>query len=506
MTDNINWLDKYKPDKLSDVIGNKNKITLIDKFIKLFCNKKSDEIPNPNLIITGPNGIGKTLIVDLIIKENKFEKVIVDLSNISVNRKNKRKKNIDLQKNIDPIGSCCNKAVSVNRFYNSLKYRNMIVSNDCSNKIALVFDNMSNISNPKEKEAIKKLIKINNTYKFFPIIIIANTKHSKIINDIRKAATYTIKATSRNGKKKNTKTINECVLTAPDPYEIESYIKKICKLENIKLVSKSNDVDNIYSILIEHSQYDIRRLINIMEELKILYGCDMIGSKEILKYMESSMKKDLDPGIYKATEKLLNNYQNIESAITLYSEERATIPLMVHENYPSNIKRQYPKMQIDEQINLMYNISLSMSESDKIDGLIYSNQCWNLQSVHGFYSCVMPSYYINKKENKLCVRESYNYTKDYNRTSTKKINNKVIKKAQENFLLKKVGVYDFLYISSILKNLIANKELNKIAKLMKPYNLSIKEIESIIKIDKVNKQEKQLTGRTRNVLSNLLQN
>ena len=101
-------------------------------------------------------------------------------------------------------------------------------------------------------------------------------------------------------------------------------------------------------------------------------------------------------------------------------------------------------------------------------------------------------YYINRISGKSCKIEKYKYTQDYNKTSIKKINNKVIKKAQEHHFLKKVSIYDFLYISSILKTLLERKEFNKLTELMKPYDLKLKEIESIIKIDKIKKTKNTL--------------
>ena len=161
-------------------------------------------------------------------------------------------------------------------------------------------------------------------------------------------------------------------------------------------------------------------------------------------------------------------------------------------------------MPVTKKINIIFDISKAISESDKIDGLIYSNQCWSLQSVHGFYSCVMPSYYINKTPGKLCKSEKYRYTQDYNKTSIKKINNKVIKNAKGHQFLKKASIYDFLYIASILRTLLDNKNFEKVAELMKPYDLKLKEIESIIKIDKIRKTKLTLTGKQKTTLKELL--
>lgn len=493
------WLDKYKPTKLSDVLGDKSQIQKIDQFVKQFNKKNLDinKILNPNLIITGTNGVGKTLVVDLVLRENGFEKIIGDLSNVSVARKTKRKRKSEKE----IIGQ--NR--SVRTYYMSLKNNKQLLSTGeyLKKKVALVFDDVSNISNPKEKEAIKAIIKINNKFKEIPIIIIANTKHSKTVTELRKMVTFFVIKTI-DGKKSKTKVVNEILFRAPDYNDMERFVKMICAKEKLNLVKQKSDDEDIYIELINHAQYDVRRLINILEELKLIYQDANITFEKLEQYCETSKTKDMNPGIYEATRMLLNRYTNMDNALLLYGEERATIPLIVHENYPLNIRGQYPKMSIDEHVDMLYNISKSISESDKVDGLIYSNQCWNLQSVHGFYSCVMPSYYINKKPGKLANVETYRYTQDYNKTSIKKINNKVIKKAQEHQCLKKVSIYDFLYMASILKTLLERKDYELLAELMGPYKLKLKEIESIIKIDKIKKSKNTLTGKKRNTLKELL--
>ena len=416
-----NWLEKYRPTKLSDMLGDKRQINQIDKFIKLFIKKKSnsnsnsieDNIPNPNLIISGTNGIGKSLVVDLVLKENNFEKVTADLSNVSIQRKNKKK-----AKNETPGTNR-----SIRSYYIFLQNSRILTLEEKykETKFALVFDNVSNISNKKEKEAIKAIVKLNNKLKKFPIILITNTKHSKTVNELRKSLTFSLKLTSGSAteKKKTQKITNEIQMKSPSFDELELFIKNICKKELIKLASGTEDDDLIVQIF-EHAQFDVRRLINTLEELKMMYSTTKITSDIFTQYKISSKKKDLDPGIYEATKMLLNNYTDMDTALAIYSEDRSTIPLIVHENYPINIQAQYPKMQPKNQIELIHNISRSISESDKLDGLIYSNQCWNLQSVHGFYSCVMPSYYINKPPGKQSNKEIYNYTQDYNKSSIKK--------------------------------------------------------------------------------------
>lgn len=505
-----NWLDKYTPSNLNGVIGDKKTIVKIVTFIKKFDEENDkDKILNPNVIVSGKNGVGKTLIVDLVLKENGIEKIVANFSNVLVAKKTKRKnkqpdkiasQNPD-KKSVKETKGVCR---SVMTYYMSLnsKKKKYCDGKLIPNRIALVIDDVSTISNSKQRDPVKALIKLNNKLKEFPIIIIANTKHSKTVNELKKMVTYSIK---KPNVKKPEKFVNEIVIYPPGNMELIRYIKYVAAREKINFVNNVERYDlSIYERIVDHCQYDVRRLINILEELKLIHGLEHITVEKFTEYCNTSKKKDLDPGIYNATKSLLNNYSCIDTAALLYGEERATIPLMVHENYASNLKLQYPRISVDETLDIMCDVSKSISESDKIDGLIYSNQYWSLQSVHGFYSCVEPSYYVNKKEGKLCSREVLEYTKDYNKTSIKKINNKVIKEAQRNMNFKKVSIHDFLCMAYTLKSMFENKRFEEVATLLKPYKLNIKEIESIIKIDKIDKEKNVLTGKQKNNMSELL--
>lgn len=481
---NMSWINKYKPKNLAEIIGNQENIKKINDFLKPFIKKLDiTQIKNPNIIISGGNGTGKTLISELAIRENGFEIIHIDLSKL----KNKKKKKTE-DKSINEKEKK-NISRSVETYY---KYLENKMSMSLSGKLTttrfvVFFDDVPNITNSKEKDVLCSLVKINNKLKKFPIIITANNKHDKKLNDLKKMIYYSEPSNETGKKKKCEKISNEIIMEAPPMNELIIFLNKLCNLEKIKFQQNRN---NIFIDIIDHAQGDNRRLINMIEQIKYTYGDEIITSEMFEKYTQTSVKKDLDPGIFEATRMLLNNYSCVNDALALYCEDRSTIPLMVHENYPRNIYTQYPQMQKNNQIDLLFKISKCMSESDRVEGLIYSNQSWSLQSVHGFYSCVLPSYHINENNNKLCNKEFYDYTQDYNKTSIKKINQKVIKKAKDNKCLRNVGINDFLYMSSILKSLIKTGNLELIAKLMEPYKLKVKEIESIIKIDKMEIKDK----------------
>ena len=53
----------------------------------------------------------------------------------------------------------------------------------------------------------------------------------------------------------------------------------------------------------------------------------------------------------------------------------------------------------DSWDNIIYNIvkvSDSISRGDDIETSIYTDQNWYLQNIHGFYTCLNTSFWINK--------------------------------------------------------------------------------------------------------------
>src|SRR5579872_4228760 len=307
-----NWIEKYKPTNQDDVICDSSTMNRIENFIKIFSKKfDPEQIKNPNLLIRGPNGIGKSLIVDLMLEKYGITKINSDMSSITITRK-KGKKNAN---KADKEYNSSHRTVIT--YYNSIISKNMLsYKSKDPRRVAMVIDNVSNVSNPKEKEAIKAFVKLNVKLKKFPIIIITNTRHSKVVNDLRKLASYKIKTVDVMGKKITQSFTNEVVIQLPNYSDVELFVKNICQKEKLKLISSRGDDENIYTEIIDHSQYDIRRLVGILEELKLIYGDSNITLQDVRSFCETSKKKDLDPGIFEATKLLLNKYTGITSALT----------------------------------------------------------------------------------------------------------------------------------------------------------------------------------------------
>ena len=68
------YIDKYTPKTLDEVVGHQKEISIIRNWIKNFKeNKITSENFKNGLLLSGPPGIGKTLISHLLYKEFNFD-------------------------------------------------------------------------------------------------------------------------------------------------------------------------------------------------------------------------------------------------------------------------------------------------------------------------------------------------------------------------------------------------------------------------------------------------
>jgi ATPase subunit of ABC transporter with duplicated ATPase domains len=128
------WINKYCPLTTAQIIGNKDKIALFKNWLhNLTINK------NQTIIISGNQGIGKTLIIKLLLLEEGYNVRIINPNEIKDHRI------------YDDFNDYHN-------FTNSI-YSKISFANNNSNKIALIFDETENITLTSEKKYIMDIYK-----------------------------------------------------------------------------------------------------------------------------------------------------------------------------------------------------------------------------------------------------------------------------------------------------------------------------------------------------------
>ena len=438
-TSNNLWINKWKPSNISDVIGNKQAISKIDEWLSKF-----DKHTNNTIIISGAHGIGKSLVVDILLKKyNYISKIIY-----SDELKNFRN-GVDVD--FDDYYNYDNSVFS--KFKMSSKKDTMQ-----NKKIAIVFDEIDTISLSSEKKFVFNIFKNNLKMKSFPLIFISNTNHSKLLNDLKKYCT-------------------EIKFYSPSSYDITKFIQKVCKEENIDI----KDNESIEQ-LIQFSQYDIRRLINVLQEYS--YNYNNINIKDIKTFISKSITKDIGIGLFEASLELLNNENNFEQIYKLYEIDKVLIPLMVYENYYKKIISPKNKITIDEQIETMVNISESISIGDNIETSIYTDQNWFLQDIHSFYTCYNTSYLANNTNIKKITASEIKFSADLNKTSLKNINKKNILNLEK--IIGNKTIEEILLICKLSNYMISTKQSHHILNILKSYkdDFDIKDLELCLKIDK----------------------
>lgn len=451
------WINKYRPTHLNEIIGHKNQI---NKFKDWLVNIKTKP-KNNALIITGNHGIGKTLTVRLILEEVGYLVRIINPNEIK-----------DLR-NLEDIDEYYNQNNSILSKLNLYKDKN--------NKVALIFDETENISLTSEKKYIMDIYKENNKTNSFPLVFISNNQHSKLLNDLKKNC-------------------EEIKFFSPFTSEIKNLIKIICNNENFKI----NDNDELYDKIINFSQFDIKRLINILQELSFHY--EKIEDMNTLDiFFDKSRQKNIEIGLYKATEKLLNNYNDYETVIKLYESEKVLLPLMIHEHYLKKILTK-SNQSWDKVIYSLVKTSDSISRGDNIETSIYTDQNWYLQNIHGFYTCLNTSFWINKvNSNYNLTVDKMNFSSDLNKTSLKNINRKNINNLMK--IISNKSIDEIIYINQLANHLFKEGKEEVLINILQNYkkDISVKEMELCLKIDKtldfltLSSKEKKLLSKKYNI-------
>jgi ATPase family associated with various cellular activities (AAA)/Replication factor RFC1 C terminal domain len=507
------WIEKYKPRKISDIIGNEKEVDMISLWLKNFDSqkekffkeneaknekkkkknknpskqKKNNEVQNSDLnnsttgqnneitqddndieglenyeveshptkfskskmfsssLISGNHGIGKTSMIKAILTDLGYEIEVINMYNLSSN------------KNIDDKLNKITKSSNIFDSFNGSKQ---------AKKKVVIIDELETISNSTEKKFVENILRSNDEKWFFPIICISSSKHTKLITTL-KNSTLRIK------------------LNQPTNNDMDELFFKIIKREKFQFDSKNTMIK-----IRNHAQFDFRRLLYTLYDFKKCFSKKTITEVDVNKYCDISKTKDTDIDIYKSTADLILNYPGMDECLRLYSGEKVILPLMIHQNYPKCMIEY--KNNSDNMLKLATELSESIATGDIIENYIYSEQNWDMQDVHCFYTCINPSVQLSK----LNIEISPDYLKTHvdfphvlNRTSIEKINKRNFDNA--NVFLKNMNINDFMYANTFTNKLIKDKKIEECAQIYKSYSAKAETIISVLKIDKIDVDKSQ---------------
>jgi len=271
--DDLPLVEKYRPQKLDDIIGNTNQIIFFKKFIE------SGNIPN--LLLNGEPGGGKTSAVIALAKEylgDLFADYCMDL-------------NASDERGIDVVRS---------------KIKIFSQRKSCCNKYKIIIlDESDNMTNPAQLALKRIMDQYDDTTRFF----FTCNSIENIISSIQ----------------------SKCKIMYFGRIEQNEIIKRldqICKLENLKIEN-----DALMGIIeLSSNKMDVREMLNKIELIKANYGeeqitkqniyylCDKPSPIIVREFIEEYSKKHLKKCIELINKLKDDGYQSSDICITLNNE------------------------------------------------------------------------------------------------------------------------------------------------------------------------------------------
>jgi replication factor C large subunit len=223
------WVEKFKPQKIRDLVGNTKAITKITNWLDGW--PKSASSNRRGLMLHGPSGVSKTIAVYAIAKELGFE---VSEINASVKRSKKRMSEL-------------------------LRISTMTQTLTCERGRIVLIDELEGLSGKSDRgaaSAIKEHIQKTRV----PIILITNDVSDSKIRDLKKI----------------------CILIEFQPFkptDVSAILRRICLEEKLTFDEPGLE------LIATHSRGDIRAAINDLQSIART-GAN-INKETILEFIRS---------------------------------------------------------------------------------------------------------------------------------------------------------------------------------------------------------------------------
>lgn len=411
------------------------------------------------LLVYGESGIGKTYFIE---------------SHLSKKLKLKPLTNDKIDQLMDEKPSNYSSFLSL--------FFDVITFDDIDDKKKIMVINEKTLYNfEKCSKIIIKLIddsiKLN-----YPMIIIIDSEHKKLISNLEKKA-ITIRF-NKPGNDEVKKILNMILIKNNISDKINPRNKgRISNTLNNKICELSNNNLNKVFVLVNNL---INNYCDIVNDSKV------ITKNNFIEFLKDTVENNNKNNIYVSNYKLLTKYESIDNAMELYNNDNIDNPLIMEESYTQKIiAYENANGTIEPIKDIVIRLTKSFTYSNLIDTYIYNSQQWtNLKRIYGYFSCVLPSYLLSKIE--IDYSPNVKFLSDMNKTSIQKINTKQIFNVYENFDIINIDYYIYIgnYIKSIISQCSDGKKDNKLLikkfnEFVKYYKINQSTIERLLKINKL---------------------
>lgn len=406
----------------NDILNRNEKANMMKEILRKFEKNNKDLLFKRGIYIYGDPGSGKTHFVTEILKELDYDIVKYDAGDI-------RNKSI-----IDTITK-----------HNMSDKNIMSMFNKKIKKIAIIMDEIDGMNNG-DKGGINSLIKLIRPKKtkkqkleeitMNPIICIGNYHIDKKIKELMKVC-------------------DVIELKTPTPSQIGNILKM--SMPDIK--------DEMYNKTVNYVQGDLRRLQSIYSiymNKKDFFNETMIDNIFQLKSYNDDTKK--------ITQKLINNYYNIDKHNVVMNEtDRTIVGLLWHENIIDVLDKMDKKVAVPFYLKQLDNICFA----DYIDRITFQNQIWTFNEMTSLIKTFKNNnlYHETFEKNKPKFNPAeVRFTKVLTKYSTEYNNSLFIQNLCQQLGMDKKDLFAFFYelkneinvSDNDLENLFENYEITKL--------------------------------------------
>ena len=375
------WTDKYAPQAIKDICGNKSLVEKMQKWLRNFQSNLAQQFKKPGpdgsgiyraVMLSGPPGVGKTTAAHLVAKLEGYDKLEF---NASDTRSEKLLKD-SLKGVVD--------STSINGYFAA----DGQTVKESEKRVVLIMDEVDGMS-AGDRGGVGALTAMIRKTKI-PIICICNDRKDQKMRPFDRV-------------------VLDLAFRRPDATAIRSRLMSIAYREGLKITPAVIDQ------LVAGTHADIRQIINLLSTYRLSKTqLDFDESQKLTKMAEKDMVlKPWDIAGKYLSGVLFNpnSKATLNDKIELYFDDPEFSYLMVQENYlktrPARAQNAGSKKAVDyETLKLFEAASESISDGDLVDAMIHgSQQHWSLMPVHAVFSCVKPSSYIYGS-----VTGRYNFT------------------------------------------------------------------------------------------------